>query len=36
MLPYEDLQRWAGRACQLLGTALASMGYSFANIRILT
>ena len=35
MLPYEDLQRWAGRACLLLGTALAMMGYYFANIGFL-
>ena len=35
MLPYEDLQRWAGRACLLLGTALAMRGYDFANIRYL-
>ncbi|CAN5770117.1 hypothetical protein BH24GEM1_BH24GEM1_17860 [soil metagenome] len=33
MLPYEDLQRWAGRTCLLLGSALAMMGYHFANIR---
>jgi hypothetical protein len=33
MLPYEDLQRWAGRTCLLLGAALAMLGYHFANIR---
>ena len=33
MLPYEDLQRWAGRTCLLLGAALAMMGYHFANVR---
>lgn len=35
MLPYEDLQRWAGRACLLLGVALAIVGYHFANVRFL-
>jgi hypothetical protein len=35
MVPNEDLQRWAGRACLLLVGALAMMGYYFANVRFL-
>jgi hypothetical protein len=33
MFPNEDLQRWAGRTCLLLGMGLGMMGYHFANIR---
>jgi hypothetical protein len=33
MFPNEDLQRWAGRTCLLLGMALGVMGYHFANVR---
>ncbi len=35
MFPNEDLQRWAGRTCLLLGGALGMMGYHFANVRFL-
>lgn len=35
MLPYEDLQRWAGRTCLLLGSALAMTGYYYANVRFI-
>ena len=33
MLPNEELQRWAGRICLLLGVGLGMMGYYFANVR---
>jgi len=33
MFPNEDLQRWAGRTCLMLGGALGMMGYHFANVR---
>ncbi len=35
MLPYEDLQRWAGRLCLVLVGALGLTGYYFANVRFL-
>ena len=35
MFANEDLQRWAGRTCLLLGGALGMMGYHFANVRFL-
>ncbi len=31
----QELQRWAGRVCLLLVTALGMMGYYFANVRFL-
>jgi hypothetical protein len=33
MLPNEELQRWAGRICLLLGVGLGMLGYYFANVR---
>ncbi len=33
MFPNEDLQRWAGRSCLLVGMGLGMVGYHFANIR---
>jgi hypothetical protein len=35
MFPNEDLQRWAGRTCLLLGMTLGIMGYHFANVRFI-
>jgi hypothetical protein len=35
MFPNEDVQRWAGRTCLLLGGAFGMMGYHFANVRFL-